>query len=355
MLTYYHQLNPFLIQFSENFGIRWYSLAYIMGAVFAYFIGVFLIRKERISLPESKLMDIVVFGAIGAVVGGRLGYCIFYGPHLFLSFDSSFPFWGALKVHHGGMSSHGGIIGFLLFQIVYARQNKLSFFSLIDLGAIAGSFGIFLGRIANFINGELYGRVVEGKTWIAVRFPSELYLWADQPGLYKKQLISLKGLLSSLDSAFPSSIRIPSAYTWEEWVSKAAEGDSVYEGYVSYICSLIVRSSHQASIKEILEPLLFLRYPSQIYQSLLGGFLPFLIICLFWLKPRKAGLIAFVWAGCYLFFRILTEFYRQPDPQIGFQLLHLTRGQWLSAFFYLVVISYGYFVYRQEPKGFKSF
>lgn len=354
MITYYHQLDPFLIQFNENLGIRWYSLSYVAGAVFAYFVGIYLIRKGRVQIPSSRLADMVFYGAMGAVIGGRLGYCFFYSPDLILSFDKFFPFWGVLKIHQGGMASHGGMIGFLISQILYAYRYKISFFPLLDLGAIAGSFGIFLGRIANFINGELYGRIIEGKTWFAVRFPSELYLWADKPGIYKEKLISLKELLPSLESSLQSPVRIPSAYLWEEWVTKAVEGDSVYGGYIFHICNLIVQNSGKAQIREVLEPLLFLRYPSQLYQSLLGGLIPFLIMCFFWLKPRKAGVICLVFIVSYLFFRILTEFYRQPDPEIGFQFLNLTRGQWLSIFLYLVVIAYGYFVYREEPKGFRK-
>lgn len=350
MISYYHQLDPFLVQFTSNFGIRWYSMAYILAVVFAYFAGVYLIQKGRIELDKTRLMDIVIFGAIGAVAGGRFGYCVFYAPELFLSFDRSFPFWGVLKIHHGGMSSHGGIIGFLLFMVFYARHYKISFFSIVDLAGLSGSFGIFLGRIANFINGELYGRVVEGKTWLAVRFPSELYLWADHPSFYKKQLLALKDLLPSLKTQ--SSVRIPGAYTWENWVNQAVEGNSVYEGYVSYICSLIVQNAHKPVVKEILEPLLFLRYPSQLYQSFFGGLMPFLIVCFFWRQPRKAGTMGLLWAVSYLFFRLFTEFYRQPDSHIGFQLFDLTRGQWLSFFLFGVVIGYGYLVYKREPKGF---
>ena len=354
MRVYYHQLDPFLIHFGGNFGLRWYSLAYIFAVIFAYFAGIYLIKKRRVQLPPAQLMDIVIFGAIGAVIGGRLGYCAFYSPQLFLSFDSSFPFWGALKIHEGGMSSHGGIIGLLASQALYVYRHKLSLFALMDLGAIAGFFGVFLGRIANFINGELYGRVVEGATWFAVRFPSELYLWAEKPALYKKQLLSLKEILPVLDTTAQPSVKIPSTWTWEEWVSKAVEGEAVYGGYVSYISQLIVQNASQSHIKELLEPLLFIRYPSQLYQSFFGGLMTVLIIGLFWLKPRKAGLISLVGALSYFIFRVLTEFYRQPDPQIGFQLFHLTRGQWLSLFFALIVIIYGYFVYKQEPKGFKA-
>ena len=354
MITYYHQLNPFLIQFNETFGIRWYSLSYIAGAVFTYFIGIYLIRKGRIQIPSDKLMDMVFYAAMGAVIGGRLGHCLFYSPDMFLSFDGSFPFWGVLKIHQGGMASHGGIIGFFISQVLYARYHNLSLFSLLDLGAIGGAFGIFLGRIANFVNGELYGRIVEGTTWFAVRFPSELYRWASQPDLYKKQLLSLKELLPSLNSVLESPVRIPSEYIWEEWVVKAAEGDSVYGGYIFHICSLIVQNSGTTQIKNILEPLLFLRYPSQLYQSLLGGLTSFLIICIFLLKPRKAGVISLVFIVSYLSFRVLTEFYREPDIEIGFQFLNLTRGQWLSLFFYLIAITYAYFVYKQDPKGFRK-
>ena len=352
-MTYYHQLDPFLIHFFGNFGIRWYSMAYILAVVFAYFAGRYLINKNRLQLPANQLMDIVVFGAMGAVIGGRLGYCLFYSPDLFLSFDRSFPFWGILKVHQGGMASHGGILGFLISQALYAYRYKLSFFSLMDLGALPGAFGIFFGRIANFINGELYGRIVEGSTWLAVRFPSEILLWANQPKLYEKQLISLKEIALTIDSML---VKVSSQELWLEWVNKAVlSPDSIYSSYISYVCQLIFQSSYQSPVKEMLEPLLSLRYPSQLYQSFFGGLLPFVFMSLAWLKPRKAGLISLIFIISYLSFRIFTEFYRQPDYHIGFQLWGFTRGQWLSFVLYLVVCVYAYFFYKQEPKGFGLF
>ena len=349
-MIYYHQLDPFLIHFHGNIGIRWYSMAYILAVVFAYFSGQYLIKKGCLQIPLNKLMDSIVFGAMGAVIGGRLGYCLFYAPDLFLSFNGSFPFWGALKVHEGGMSSHGGILGFLISQVLYAYRYKLSFFSLMDLGALSGAFGIFLGRIANFINGELYGRVVEGSSWFSVRFPSEVLLWASQPDLYKKQLLSLKEIASSVDTTL---VKVSSPDIWVEWVNKSSlSPDSVYSSYISYISQLIVQSANQSPVKELLEPLLSLRYPSQLYQSFFGGLLPFILMSLFWLKPRKAGFISLVFIMSYLSFRILTEFYRQPDHHIGFQLFDLTRGQWLSVSLYFAVCVYFYFFYRKSPKGF---
>ena len=352
-MEYYHQLDPFLISFGGNLGIRWYSLAYILGAGSAYLAGIYLIKKGRLFFSKDKLGDIVVFGAIGAIVGGRLGYCLFYKPELFMTFDSSFPFWAALKIHQGGMSSHGGMAGLLLSQIFYSWRHKLPFFSLIDLAAISGAIGIFFGRIANFINGELFGRIVEGKAWLSVRFPSELYLWAEEPARFKKSLLSLGDLISSAGKALKSELKLPSPESWADWVSKASQGDPFYEGRVSYLCDRIIQSAQASPVRELLEPLLFLRHPSQLYQSFFGGFLTFCIICLLWLKPRKPGLISLVWIFSYLSFRIGTEFFRQPDPHLGFQLLNLTRGQWLSGLIILCAFGYGFFVYRQKPKGWR--
>ena len=350
MFAYYHQLDPFLIQFTENFGIRWYSLAYIAGAFLTWPVGIYLIKKGRIHLPPERLWDIVFYGVIGAVAGGRLGYCLFYSPDLLWSFDRALPFWGLLKIHQGGMASHGGIAGLLISQFLLARRLKVSLFSLMDLGAVAGSIGIFFGRIANFINGELYGRVIEGKAWLAVRFPSELDLWSAQPELFKRQLLSLKSALGPLDSVFSSPVKIPSPVVWESWVKRSADGNAFYSDQVAYICHLITQ--HAAPLRESLEPLLSLRHPSQLYQALGGGLMTFVIIALMWIKPRKAGLISLVWIGAYLSFRLLTEVFRQPDPQIGFQIGDLTRGQILSLCLFLVALIYGYFVYKSQPKGF---
>ena len=352
-MIYYHQLDPFLIQIYGNFGIRWYSMAYVLAAAFAYFAGKYLIKKNRLQLTHNKLIDIVFFGAMGAVIGGRLGYCLFYSPSLFVSFDSSFPFWGILKVHQGGMSSHGGMIGFLLSQALYAYRNKASFFSLADLGALTGAFGICIGRISNFINGELYGRIAEESAWLTVRFPSEVLLWASQPKLYKTQLISLQKIAPTIDSML---LKASSPELWVEWVNKAVlSPESPYGSYISYTAQMIFQASDKSPIREMLEPLLSLRYPSQLYQSFFGGLLPFILISLVWLKPRKAGLVSLVFIISYLSFRIFTEFYRQPDYHIGFQLFNLTQGQWLSLLFYIIVCVYAFFFYKQKPKGFGLF
>src|SRR5690606_2859466 len=102
----------------------------------------------------------------GTLIGGRLGYCLFYKPELLISFSSGFPFWGVLEVHKGGMASHGGILGIMVACWLFARREKIPTLHAIDVAAFGGQWGVIYGRIANFINGELYGREAsEGFKW----------------------------------------------------------------------------------------------------------------------------------------------------------------------------------------------
>lgn len=350
---YYHQLDPFLIQFTQNFGIRWYSLAYFLGFVATYLLALYLKKNNRLNLPASQVLDTVTYGVLGAIFGGRLGYCLFYNPELFVSLDSSFPFWGVLKIHQGGMASHGGILGFVVFGYLYCRYKKMCFLSFMDLGAFGGAVGLFLGRIANFINGELYGRVMEKSGFFGVKFPSELFLWSERIADYKEQLLSLKAVLPSLKNFSELKIQIPDSLMWEQWLERALESPA-YKDRVTYICNFIVDVSHHPSVRALLEPLLFVRHPSQLYQSFWDGLVPCLLISVLWLKPHKPGLISLVWISTYLMSRIFTEFFRMPDADIGYQLFHLTRGQWLSILTLVFGVSiYGYFVYKNKPKGWK--
>ena len=316
--SYYHQLDPFLIQITEDFGIRWYSLAYLIGALAGYFFATKLAQQGRISLNKNKILDLITYGALGVIAGGRLGYCLFYSPHLFLQFDSFFPFWGVLKIHQGGMASHGGILGLLLALWIYSFRERISLFSLVDLAALGGAVGLFLGRIANFINGELYGRVVQGKAFFSVKFPSEIFMWLGNISDYKVQLLSLKEVLPSLKNLeHLSASFIPSGSVWEGWINEVAQNPS-YRDKLYYVSSLIVKNSHLSSVRESLEPLLFLRHPSQLYQSFFGGLLPFFLALFVWSKTQKEGLISSVWILSYIISRFITEFFRMPDAQLGY-------------------------------------
>ncbi len=210
-----HHLSPFAIQFSQGFGIRWYGLAYLAGIAWGFWMLWRWSRVGRAPLRAQQIQDFVLFGGLGMIIGGRLGYCLFYAPDLLMDnpfgrmgrFDgtddrfltghedplagheirSRFEFPYLFQVWNGGMASHGGIIGMVLGCWLYARRNRLSFGVLADIVAATAPMGIAFGRIANFINGELWGRpshvpwavVFPGATRVGVydvpRHPSQLY------------------------------------------------------------------------------------------------------------------------------------------------------------------------------------
>ncbi|RME61671.1 MAG: prolipoprotein diacylglyceryl transferase, partial [Candidatus Dadabacteria bacterium] len=109
-----HNLTPFIFKITDNFGIRWYGLAYVIGFLGGWGLMVFLAKRKLISLNPEEIGDFIFTLAIGIVAGGRIGYALFYSPDIFTTFTSSFPYWELLAFHHGGMASHGGMIGFVL-------------------------------------------------------------------------------------------------------------------------------------------------------------------------------------------------------------------------------------------------
>ncbi len=158
--------------------IRWYSLAYIGGIVFGWWYVRWLNARRAIpNLTREAIDDMIVWAVIGIVGGGRLGYVLFYKPLYYLEHPLH-----ALQLWEGGMSFHGGCIGTILAFILFARRHKVPFWPLIDVIACAAPIGLFLGRLANFINGELYGRISD-VPWAMVfphggelpRHPSQLY------------------------------------------------------------------------------------------------------------------------------------------------------------------------------------
>ena len=145
--------------------IRWYSIAYIFGILFGWVYVNQLIKKRYTLIKTSDFDDLLVYLIFGIVLGGRLGYVIFYNADYY-----SENLFEILKIWKGGMSFHGGLLGVIIVTAFFSKIKNVSFFNLTDLIACAAPIGIFLGRIANFINGELYGKI-SSLPW-AVIFPS---------------------------------------------------------------------------------------------------------------------------------------------------------------------------------------
>lgn len=150
MLTY-PDIDPVAIQLGP-LAVHWYGLMYVVGFVGAWWLG--RVRAARIGLTKEDIGDLLFYGALGVVVGGRLGYVLFYGLDRLLAN----PLW-LFQVWDGGMSFHGGLIGVLLAAWLFARKHKLAFFQLTDFVAPLVPIGLGAGRIGNFINHELPGRV----------------------------------------------------------------------------------------------------------------------------------------------------------------------------------------------------
>lgn len=182
MFGYYiHDLNPFLIEFGHGWGIRYYGLAYVAGFM-AWYHGLrWFRRKGWSSLQDNQISELLFYTVLGVLVGGRLGYCLLYDwSETIRNPVSIVAFWhGGLR----GMASHGGIAGALLGFLWWAKQTKADGWAVADNAAVLAPVGIFLGRIANFINGELWGRPSQ-VPWAVVfsdsgtqipRHPSQIY------------------------------------------------------------------------------------------------------------------------------------------------------------------------------------
>jgi phosphatidylglycerol---prolipoprotein diacylglyceryl transferase len=176
MLPYPH-IDPIALQLGP-LAIRWYSLAYLAGIL----LGWWMLKKEHANKPipnltQKGLDDTIAWAVVGIVLGGRLGYTLFYKPGYYLAHPLQIFY-----VWEGGMSFHGGLLGVIIAFLWFCRRNNVRFFHLIDVIACTVPIGLFFGRLANFINGELYGRVTDSALGMVfptggelARHPSQLY------------------------------------------------------------------------------------------------------------------------------------------------------------------------------------
>lgn len=307
-----HNLDPFAIQLPGlvgdmlGGGIRWYGLSYLVG----FAIG-FLLIKRVLAVGVSPLkppqaMDLVVTIAIGIVLGGRLGYVVFYQPSLFLDFNNSLPFWGVFRINQGGMASHGGILGGIAGCLFFAWRQKLlvphKFAHLLDLMAFGGPLGLLMGRIANFINGELIGRECPRDFALAVQFPQEIAETWSPEQIERLQAFAL--MQGESPEAFAS--------LYDTTLAHVQAGDVAWVNFLS----------------QELTP----RYPSQLFAGLTEGVIVFAVLLFLYRKPVKAGLIGGAFCISYALMRVVNEFFRRPDSQFikDGELPAVSQGQFLS-------------------------
>jgi phosphatidylglycerol:prolipoprotein diacylglycerol transferase len=320
-----HDFDPFAFRISGDFGIRWYGLSYMMGFIFAYLLISWLVQRQRAGLHAQMVGDFITYGAIGTLVGGRLGYVLFYGPDLFTKFKSTFPYWGVLAVNEGGMASHGGIIGIGIACWLFARKYSVNTLYLFDLSVVGGSIGVFFGRVANFINGELVGRPCDPTFPLAVKFPQDIFSW---PNAEAAKLPELAPVVEKIGVGREQWMELAQKFRMDE-VSREQLYDILNKVVVA------IQDGNTAA-KEAIAPLLTPRYPSQLFAAFGEGLLIFLVLFFLWRKPRKPGFISACFVLLYAIVRVVDEHFRMPDAHIGLQWLGLTRGQWLSVAMFAV-------------------
>lgn len=324
--AYLHGLDPFAIKFPSGWplaGLRWYGLAYLAGFLAAWGLVYWLSRARRIEIAQRSVSDLMIYAIVGVVVGGRLGYCIFYDPRLLVDFSGCFPFWGLLAIHTGGMASHGGMIGAIAACLLFAARQHIPKLHLLDFGAFVCAPGLFFGRLANFVNAELWGRPLPASMqtsppWWSVKYPQEIRNWPVEE-------------LSKLAGAVEQSGRSVGEF---QWALQRPGDPQAADLIASTLTRLIddVQAGH-AGVSTELRPLLEAYYPSQLCQAITDGPILMGLLAVIWLRPRKPGVVGSWFLVGYGVLRIATELVRQPDEGVAVlatPLGDLTRGQLLS-------------------------
>ena len=322
LATYIHNWDPVIFDLVGPVKLRWYGLAYLMAFVIGYYLLRWQANRKLWVLPQEKVADFIAYAAFfGVFLGGRLGYILFYQIP-----KNNFAGWNELladplmvfRVWDGGMASHGGILGLMIFTWFYARKHKVSWTGVGDGLCVVAPVGIGLVRMANYINGELYGRVAHGVSW-AMKFPASLHE-------------DLKYDQAAINEAY---------YACRQAAPELGTGEVPYEAIVS-------TARENTELSNTLGSYLQARHPSQLYEALLEGVVLFALLFLIRVKfPKLAnGVITGLFFILYAVFRIIVEGYREPDSEmVG----ALTKGQFYSSFMIVAGVGFlGYAIWAQR-------
>ena len=259
-MPYFHNINPLAFSIGP-LAVHWYGIMYLLSFALAWYVGNRRRAQGRLPVSYDAFSDLSFYVMLGVILGGRIWYMLSYVPLDWIWHDPLAIF----RVWDGGMSFHGGLIGVLIAGWLWSRRHKVHFFDSMDFVAPLVPIGLGFGRLGNFINGELWGKVTDGP-W-GVIFP---------------------GALDSLNKT----------------------RDELYQMY------LAGQLNHEA------------RHPSQLYEFALEGLVMFAVLWIYSRKPRPRYAVSGLFALLYGVFRFAVEFVRMPDAQLGYLAWGwLTMGQ----------------------------
>lgn len=330
---YVHHLDPVLLRITDKIALRWYGLAYLAGFVAGYWVLKWFAQKKLWVLKPEQAADCVAGAALfGVFLGGRLGYILFYQ---ILDADRGWSAFASdplmvFRVWEGGMASHGGILGLVIFTWFYARAKKVSWTGLGDGLCVAATLGLFFGRMANFINGELYGRVAHGVAW-AMKFPMALTdPKAPESGRFFEAAEAAARKAPGLQQSYDRMIA-----SWDVF-EKTGTPDAqmqLAEARGRFFDNLLQANRTVHGLPETIGDYLLPRHPSQLYEGALEGLALFSI--LFFVRVRfprmPHGIVTGLFFILYAVFRIYVEQFREPDAALILNGL-LTKGQFYSVF-----------------------
>ena len=286
-MIFLHQIDPIAVSLGP-LQVHWYGVMYLLGFAAAWLLGRHRVRAGRLpGVDENGYGDLLFYGMLGVVLGGRLGYILFYDLGTYIENPLQ-----VFKIWEGGMSFHGGLLGVLAATAWWARRHRLAFFDVVDFVAPLVPPGLGLGRLGNYVNGELWGKPTGGD-W-GVVFPRAL------PAPY-----------SGLD---PASLR----------------------------------AQFEAGALDA-----FARHPSQLYQAVLEGLVMFVVLWTYSRRPRPRYAVSGLFSLLYGVFRFAVEFVRVPDEQLQYLAFGwLTMGQLLSLPVMIAGLAMLAWAYtRRQPSG----
>jgi len=266
----YPGFNPIALEIGPV-KVHWYGIMYLLGFAGGWWLARLRAARPGSTWKASDVDDLIFYNMLGVILGGRIGYVLFYGLG-FWAKDIWYPF----KIWEGGMSFHGGMLGVILAMSLFGYQRKRTWMQVTDFVAPLVPLGLAAGRFGNFINGELWGRVTN-----------------------------------------------PNA-PWAMLFQNASPDDAIW-------LRTHPQQAAQWNLNEIFERYQMLpRHPSQLYEIALEGFALFIVMWLMSRKQRPVGGISAVFLIGYGLARFTVEFAREPDDYLGLLAMNLSMGQWLS-------------------------